>query len=65
MRGIRDLRCVLAAVFLLAPVGQASLQEPQSRQAPASMTYWSSPWLIAPAGQASAQAPQLTQAELM
>ncbi|MBL8435285.1 MAG: DUF4124 domain-containing protein [Zoogloea sp.] len=23
MRGIRDLRCVLAAVFLLAPVGQA------------------------------------------
>ena len=49
----------------MAPLGQVSLQEPQSRQAAESMTYWSSPWLIAPAGQTSAQEPQLTQAEVI
>jgi hypothetical protein len=49
----------------MALLGQVSLQEPQSRQLAASMTYWSSPWLMAPAGQASAQEPQLTQAEVI
>ena len=49
----------------MALFGQVSAQVPQSRQAPASIWYWVSPWEIAPTGQASAHAPQLTQAELI
>ena len=46
-------------------MGQVPAQEPQSMQAPASMTYWESPWAMAPTGQPSAQEPQLMQASLI
>ena len=65
--GLRDFYVSLLdySSGTMAPLGQVSQQEPQSRQAAASMTDWASPWLIAPAGQASAQEPQLTQAEVI
>jgi hypothetical protein len=46
---------------LIAPVGQAPSQAPQSMQESASTTYLSSPALIAPTGQAASQLPQDTQ----
>ena len=46
-------------------MGQVPAQEPQSMQAPASMTIWSSPMEIAPTGQELSQAPQETQVSLI
>lgn len=49
----------------IAPMGQVPSQAPQSMQAPASMTMWSSPMEIAPTGQELSQAPQETQVSLI
>ena len=49
----------------IAPMGQVPSQAPQSMQAPASMTMWSSPMEIAPTGQELSQAPQEMQVSLI
>lgn len=49
----------------IAPMGQVPSQAPQSMQAPASMTMWSSPMEIAPTGQEPSQAPQEMQVSLI
>ena len=46
---------------LIAPVGQAPSQAPQSMHAEASTTYFPSPSAIAPTGQVDEHDPQLTQ----
>ena len=47
---------------LIAPIGHADSQAPQSMQAPASTTYFPSPSEIAPTGHEPAQLPHDTHA---
>ena len=56
------LPCYSAEIALM---GQVPSQAPQSMQAPASMTMWSSPMEIAPTGQALSHAPQETHVSVI
>lgn len=50
---------------LIAPVGQADSQAPQSTQESALISIWSAPIEIAPTGHSLSQAPQLTHSSVI